>query len=145
MKTLALFGLIGTAATLGACQQEFAANGPGPAAAAPAYGAPASATARSCFRSNDIRSHTLADDHTIYINVNNRDYYRVTTQGNCFAGATSSDPLLMRSPPGSTYVCKPIDMDLGVIKGGFTNHCIVGSITPLSREEVAALPPKLKP
>jgi hypothetical protein len=145
MKTLALLGLIGTAATLAACEQEFAANGPGPAAAAPAYGTNTASVAPNCFRSHDILSHTLADDKTIYINVNNRDYYRVTTEGNCFAGATSSDPLLMRSPPGTTYVCKPIDMDLGVIKGGFTQHCIVGSITPMSRDEVAALPRRLKP
>jgi hypothetical protein len=101
--------------------------------------------ARSCFRSHDIRSHTLADRHTIYINVNDRDYYRVETHGDCFAGATSSDPLLMRSPPGTTYICKPIDMDLGVIMGGMTNHCIVASITPLTPADVAALPKKLKP
>ena len=101
--------------------------------------------ARSCFRSHDIRSHTLADKRTIYINVNDREYYRVETEGACFAGATSSDPLLMRSPPGTTYICKPIDMDLGVIMGGMTSHCIVSSITPLSAADVAALPKKLKP
>jgi hypothetical protein len=144
MKTLALLGLIGAAATFAACGPAFGQNAP----AAPAHGAPAAATARvtpTCFRSHDILSHTLADDKTIYINVNNRDYYRVTTEGNCFAGATSSDPLIMRSPPGTTYICKPIDMDLGVIKSGFTNRCIVGAITPLSREDVAALPRRLKP
>jgi hypothetical protein len=145
MKTLALIGLLGAAATFAAGAQAFGQNG---APAASAHATPAAATERvtpACFRSHDILSHTLADDKTIYINVNNRDYYRVTTEGNCFAGATSSDPLLMRSPPGTSYVCKPIDMDLGVIKGGFAQHCIVGSITPMSRAEVAALPRRLKP
>ena len=142
MKTLALIGVLGSAAALAACQPYAQ---PGPAAAAQAYATPASAVARSCFRSHDIQNHTLADDHTVYIKVNYRDVYRVETSGGCFSGATSSDPLLMRSPPGSTYICKPIDMDLGVIKGGFTQHCIVSAIVPMSPAQVAALPKKLQP
>lgn len=143
MKMLAILGVLGAAATLTACE---AYNAPGPAAAAPAYGAPASAVAPACFRSYDIRNHTIADDHTAYINVNNRAVYRITTSGSCFAGATSSDPIVMREPPGSTYICKPIDMDLSVsLGGGIPTHCIVSSITPMSREQVAALPPKQRP
>ncbi|HEX3700347.1 MAG TPA: hypothetical protein VHV27_06705 [Phenylobacterium sp.] len=109
-----------------------------------------SATALSahadCFRTGQIRNHTVVDKSTALINVDDRSVYRIVTSGDCFAGATTSDPLVMRSPPGSTMVCKPIDMDLGVkVGGGPTRRCIVGAITRLSPDEVAALPKKLKP
>jgi hypothetical protein len=105
-----------------------------------------SAHAADCFRTGQIRNHTVVDNSTALINVDDRSVYRVVTSGNCFAGATTSDPLVMRSPPGSTMVCKPIDMDLGVkVGGGPTRRCIVGSITRLTPDEVAALPKKLKP
>jgi len=102
--------------------------------------------ADQCFRSSQIRNHTIVDKSTALINVDDRRIFRIGTSGSCFAGATSSDPLIMRNPPGSTYVCKPIDMDLGVkVAGGPTSHCIVNSITELTPAEVAALPKKLKP
>jgi len=109
-------------------------------------GAASGAQAADCFRTGQIRSHTIADNSTALINVDGRAIYRIGTSNACFAGATSSDPLIMRNPPGSTIVCKPIDMDLGVkVSGGPSNRCIVSSITKLTPDEVAALPKKLKP
>jgi hypothetical protein len=142
MKTLALIGVLGAAASLAACQ-EYGPSAP----AASAYATPASAKASyGCFRTYDIRNHTIDGDHTAYIRLTDRSVYRIETNGSCFAGATSSDPLVMRSPPGSTYVCKAIDMDLGVhIGGGPTKHCIVASVTPVAPAQVAALPPKIRP
>lgn len=151
MKTLVLLGAIGAAATLAACAEDYYAPPPPPPApvavvpAAPAYGVAAVAVAPACFYTRDIRNHTIGDDHTVYINVANRAFYRVETSGGCFAGATSSDPIIMREPPGSTTVCRPIDLDLGVNMAGMTHHCIVSSITPLTPEQVAALPAKLRP
>jgi hypothetical protein len=104
------------------------------------------AQAADCFRTGQIRNHTIVDKSTALINVDGRAVYRIGTSNSCFAGATSSDPLITRSPPGSTTVCKPIDMDLGVkMAGGPSNRCIVASITKLTPDEVAALPRKLKP
>jgi len=98
-----------------------------------------------CIRSQQIRNHTVADNKTLLIDVNGRAAYRVTMRGACLAGATSSDPIITRSPPGSTLICKPIDMDVAISKGGFATPCIVESIVKMTPEEVAALPRKLKP
>lgn len=112
--------------------------GPAPA---PGTGLPTG----QCFRSMDIRNHTIADRNTLLIDVNNRDTYRITMRGACLAGAISSDPIVTRSPPGSTIICKPIDMDLSISKDGFRTPCLIDSIVKLGPEEVAALPKKLKP
>ena len=105
-----------------------------------------SAQAADCFRTGQIRNHTVFNKSTVLINVDGREVYRIGVSGSCFAGATSSDPLVIRNRPGSTTICKPIDLDLGVkIAGGPTTRCIVNSITKLTPEEVAALPRKLKP
>lgn len=148
MKTVALLGALGVAAMgLAACEADYPAPPPAAIAVvpAPAYGVPAVAVAPACFYTRDIRNHTVADEHTLYLNVSNRAVYRVDLSGACLAGATSSDPIVMREPPGSTTVCRPIDLDVGVNIGGATNHCIVSNITPLSPAEIAALPPKLRP
>jgi hypothetical protein len=98
-----------------------------------------------CFRSLDIENHTIGDRSTLLIDVRSKGAYRVTMKGACLAGAISTDPLIMRSPPGSIHVCKPIDMDVAVSKGGFPTPCIVDSIVKMTPEEVAALPRKLRP
>ena len=98
-----------------------------------------------CIRSQEIRNHTIADNHTMLIDVNGRATYRITVGGACLGGAVSSDPIVTRQPPGSTIICRPIDMDLAISKGGFESQCIVHSIVKMSPEEVAALPRKLKP
>lgn len=114
---------------------------PGPAAAAPETAAP-----RQCFRTQDIRNHTVGDDRTLYLNVSRREVYRVEMAGSCLAGAVSSDPLIIRSPPGSAIVCKPIEFDVAISRaGGFASPCIVSSITRLTPEQTAALPRKIKP
>lgn len=110
--------------------------------------APASGTglpSGQCFRSMDIKNHTIADRHTLLIDVNNRDTYRLTMRGACLAGAISSDPIITRSPPGSTIICKPIDIDLSISSSGIRSPCLVDSIVKLTPEQVAALPKKLKP
>lgn len=101
--------------------------------------------AKQCFRSQEIRNHTIETRSTLLVNVRGKEVYRVAMKGSCLAGATSSDPIIMRSPPGAPLICKPIDLDIAISKGGFASPCLVDSITRLSPEEVAALPKKLKP
>lgn len=99
-----------------------------------------------CFRSSDIRNHTIADRNTMLLRVQGRDVYRVTVSTGCLAGALSSDPIITRQPPGSAIICRPIDLDLGLARaGGFQTRCIVNSIARLTPEQVGALPPKLRP
>ncbi len=142
---LAVATLAGLAAlSVGGCAQSNYAEAP----AAHAVNAAATAQDRiagGCFRSRDIRNHTVADNRTMYIDVPPRGVYRVTMRGSCLAGAVTSDPLVMVSPPGRENICRPIDMDVAISKGGFPSPCIVDAITPLTREEVAALPKKHRP
>jgi hypothetical protein len=136
----ALATLIGAVASLAACADypmQRAATGQAVAAAA--------SVPEKCFRTTDIRNHTIADDHTLLINVNDRDYYRIEMSGACLAGAFSSDPLLIKHVGGVEYICNPIDLDISILKGGMASPCIVKSIVPLTPAEVKALPPKLKP
>jgi hypothetical protein len=98
-----------------------------------------------CIRSHDIRNHTIADNRTLLINYDGKATYRVTMSGACLAGAMSSDPIITREPPGTSIICKPIDMQVGIVKAGFESRCIVDSIVKMSPAEVAALPKRLKP
>lgn len=99
-----------------------------------------------CFRSSDIRGHTIGDRQTLYLRVRQSEVYRVGMAGSCLAGAISSDPLVMRQPPGSSIVCRPIDLDVGVSRDGMiATTCIVQSIVKLTPEQVAALPRRLRP
>ena len=139
-----LGGLAAAAGLAGAIQ--FAQSGSTAPTAAASPATPVAYSAGSCFYTRDIRGHTIGGPHTIYLNVNDRQVFRVEAGNNCAAGAVSSDPLVIRNIPAGLSVCKPIDFDVSVHMGeGFNNRCIVTSITPMSPEEVAALPKKLKP
>ena len=137
--TLPVFAVL----VLGGCAQAQMGAGTPVSAVVPA-GAPLASG--ECFRSTEIRGHTIADASTMLIDVRGREVYRVGVGGRCFAGATASDPIVTRSPPGSQTICRPIDLDLAISVGGFpATPCIVNSITRLTPEEAAALPKKLKP
>lgn len=138
---LALIVLAAAAVPLGAV--AIAAAKPSPLGPPPAAGT--GLPSGECMRSQEIRNHTVVDKNTLLLNVNGKGVYRVTMRGACLAGAISSDPIITRSPPGSTIICKPIDMDVAISKGGFATPCIVDSIVKMAPEEVASLPRKLKP
>jgi len=145
-KTLAVIGALGAAAALTACAEDYAYAPPPPPPGAVAYAVPAAAVVPACFYTRDIRNHTVGDNRTLFLNVSGRMVYRVETSNDCFAGATSSDPIVIQNPPGSNNVCRPIDLDVGIRSGGgFTNHCIVSSITPMTTAEIEALPRRLRP
>jgi hypothetical protein len=94
-----------------------------------------------CFWTRDLRNHTVGGDHTLYFDVAGRSVYRVETTGNCLAGATSTDPIVLRQRDGSGQICQPIDLDLS-IRG---SRCIVSSMTKLTPEEAKALPRRMHP
>ena len=116
-----------------------------PAPAAKPLASPMSLAPGACFRTRDIRNHTLGDARTLYLNVNDRAYYRVVMRGACLAGAVSSDPLIMREPPGTAIVCRAMDLDISLDKGGFVSPCIIDSVAAMTPAEVEALPRKLRP
>lgn len=102
--------------------------------------------ANQCFRSNDIRNHTIADNKTLLLSVNRKDVYRVGVRG-CLAGAVSSDPIVMRNPPGRSTICGPLDLDISIGRSGvsFPAWCMIDSVSKLSPEQIAALPRGLRP
>ena len=148
---LALATVIGATGLLAACADYPPPPPPPPPAALAAAVAPPPVVAPpdGCFRTRDITNHTIGDDGTLYLNVNNRDVYRLEMSGSCLAGAASNDPLVMREPPGSPYACQPIDLDISISKGSLTTGmptpCIVRSMTRMTPAEVASLPPRLRP
>lgn len=102
--------------------------------------------ASQCFRMSQIRNHTKADDQTLYFSVGARDVYRLDMSGACLAGTSSSDPLIMETVGGTDLICRPIDLSLKVKLGNVgVSPCIIKEITKLTPDQVAALPPKVKP
>ena len=66
--------------------------------------------------------------------------------GSCLAGVNSSDPLVLETVGGTDLVCRPLDLDLKVKLGpGGLTPCIIKDITRLTPDQVAALPPKVRP
>lgn len=143
----ALIAALGATAALAGCN-----NYPPPApmgAPPPAFMADRASGQRlvSCFQARDIRGHRIVDNRTMYMNVNDRDVYRVTMSGACLAGSFSTDPIITRQPPGSSIICRPIDLDISIAHPG-TGHsvpCIVDGIELMTPEQVAAIPSKLRP
>ena len=119
------------------------------AAAAPALAAdPAKpAAGPQCVRVSQIQNHTKGDAKTLYLSVKpKRQVYRLGMSGSCLAGANSSDPLVLETVGGTDMVCRPLDLDLKVKVGaGGLTPCIIKDITRLTTEQVAALPPKVRP
>jgi len=94
-----------------------------------------------CFWIRDLRNHTVGDDHTLYFDVGGRAVYRATTSGACLAGATSTDPIVLRNRPATGQICNRLDLDVSV-RGA---RCIISELTRLTPEEAAALPRRVRP
>ncbi len=103
-------------------------------------------TAGKCFYMRDVRNHTIADDHTLYLNVAGRSVYRVEMSNNCLGGSSPSDAIVLKER-GSSNICSAIDLDVSATLngGGLPSRCIIDTLTKLTPAEVAALPKKLQP
>ena len=124
MKLLILASLAGAAVAFSAAAQT------------PAPAKPQS----SCFRTSQLRNHTLSDK-TIYFDVNGQSVYRFETSGGCLAGVNSTDPIVMSNQTGTGLICNKMDLNISV-RGA---RCIVASMTKLTPEEVAAIPRRVRP
>jgi hypothetical protein len=94
-----------------------------------------------CILTRDIRNHTVADSHTMYIDVAGRAVYRVAMSNNCLSAVTSSDPYVLRDRAGTGRICHKLDFDVAV-QG---NRCIIDSVTKLTPAETAALAKRDRP
>ncbi|KQW72978.1 hypothetical protein ASE17_08455 [Phenylobacterium sp. Root77] len=104
------------------------------------------ASSAQCFRMSQIDNHTKGDNQTLYLSVRHRDVYRLDMSGSCLAGASSNDALVMTPTAGIDLICRPLDLDLKVrTSPGMLSPCIIKDITKLTPDQIAALPPKVKP
>ena len=115
------------------------------AAVAPSDAQPAPKAKSTCFLSRDwLGWKPSADSSSIYILVNVHDYYRLDLSSSCQALQDPTAHLITHST--SDWICHPLDLDLKVSDTpGFATPCIVRSIAPMTRAEVDALPPKMRP
>ncbi len=98
---------------------------------------------RSCFWSRDVSSWSAADERTVYIRVGVKDIYRLDLLGTC--PDIDWNWKMGLSSHGSSSICSPLDADI-VSRGPLgPQRCPVKTITKLTPEQAAALPPKQRP
>ncbi len=123
MKPLVLFATLTVAAA--ACSAAIAQD--------PAKGG-------GCIRLQNLRNHTVGDDHTLYFDYNGQAVYKLTSSNACAAGSVTTDAIVLHDR-GQGMICSPIDWDIS-IRG---SRCIVTSMTKLTPAEASALPKGKRP
>ena len=117
-------------------------------AIAPATAQPAAPAlpGNQCFSTTQFENWRAADAKTIYIRVRGNHFYRLAMGGECSAALLPSAQLITVFR-GSNLVCSALDWDLKVRPGlhEFAEPCLVKTMTEMSPDEVAALPPKARP
>lgn len=101
---------------------------------------------QACFFSRDFQQWRAPDPKTIIIRVSLNHFYRLDLSTPCPA-LTFPDSHLVSVFHGSDTICRPIDWDIRVAQppAGVTEQCIVQAMTPMTPEQVAALPPRFRP
>ncbi len=111
---------------------------PAAASAQPAKPAP------QCFFDRDWRGWKAESDKVMYIRVDLNKIYKVGFSAGCPGLTSPNAHLVTHSRSGS--VCSALDLDIKVSDlQGFSTPCIASSLTPLTPQEAAALPKKLRP
>jgi hypothetical protein len=139
MKTMAYFkhaliGFAAAAAVFGA--------GAVSAVAQPGSGK----TAQQCFFITQWQGWSAPAPDEILLKVNLHDIYRVDLSAPSPMLQSPGVHLVNRVEGGSDDVCLPIDLQLDVADGhGYREPLIARSLTKLTPDEVAAIPPKYMP
>jgi Family of unknown function (DUF6491) len=99
-----------------------------------------------CFVASQFIGWRAGDDMTIYLRANVNRYYRLDLMRACGTLDLRDPRLILRARAGST-ICSALDVDLRVSDAfqGPAEPCPAKSITGLTPEQVAALPPKSRP
>jgi hypothetical protein len=109
-----------------------------------AVGAQAEPTRSTCFVTRNISSFSAPNDRTVYVRVGVRDFYRLDLMGDC-TGISFRNRLALKSAPGSSWICSPLDVTVINTQMGSNQRCPVTAITRLTPDEVAALPKRDRP
>lgn len=101
---------------------------------------------QACFFSRNFEQWRAPDPNTIIIRVSVNRFYRLDLSAPC---PTLQFPQarLITVFHGSDAICGPLDWDIRVAQypAGITEACIVKSMTQLTAEQVAAIPPQFRP
>lgn len=98
-----------------------------------------------CFFTRNWQGWSAPDARTLYLGVNQHDVYRVELTGDTPALKGPGVHLVFKAHGGDS-VCSALDLDLAVSDGhGYSSPLIARTLTKLTPEEVAAIPPKLRP
>ena len=100
----------------------------------------------ACFFSRDFQQWRAPDPNTILIRVGVNRFFRLDLTAPCRT-LQFPDAHLVTTFRGSDTVCSPLDWDLRVSQSpaGITEQCIVRSMTQLTPEQVASIPPRFRP
>lgn len=116
-------------------------------AASPALAdtATAPSAGRNCFWARDWQGWKSPSPDVIYIRVRTHDVYRLDLAASASDLSWPNQHLISKFH-GSDVVCSPLDLELYVSDGhGMREPLFVKSITKLTPEEAAAIPPKFRP
>jgi hypothetical protein len=127
-----MFQLLRTAAGLSAAVAALGATLP-TAEAQPAASHPA-----SCFYTTQIENSRMANPRVLYIRTSARGYYRMDFASDCDADVNG--PLIIHPFSNSGQICSAIGVDINVRETG--QRCMPTHLTPLTPDEVAAIPKK---
>ena len=101
--------------------------------------------ADQCFFTRNIQNYSAPNDHTLYLRVNVSDIYRLDLAGACPGLPFALNSIALQTVPGSSQICRPLDVDLRVHDAGPSVPCIVSALQKLSPQDVAAIPKKDRP
>jgi len=101
-------------------------------------------TTANCFLFQDWDDWHGAGPSTIYFRVRIHDFYKMELSSPSNLVTDPTNHLISRIH-GSNWICSPLDLDLKISDGHFTEPLFIKSLVKLTPEQVAAIPPKDKP
>jgi hypothetical protein len=104
---------------------------------------PAESSGRSCFYARSISSWAPQGDTTVNLRVNAHDFYQLQLLSPC--PNIDWDQGIGVEHRGTSWICSGLDAVIIARGPGGPNRCPAVSVRKLSKDEVAALPPKARP
>lgn len=101
---------------------------------------------QACFFSRNFEQWRSPDPSTIIIRVGINRFYLLDLSAPC-PTLQFPNAILVNVFRGSDSICGPLDWDIRVAQppAGITEACIVKSMTQLTPEQVASIPPRFRP
>ena len=93
-----------------------------------------------CLNFNQVGGQRLADPRTLYLRAG-RYVYRLGFSNDC--NTAVNETLIMHPVTNNDVICNPIQLNVRVRETG--ESCVPNSLTRLTPDEAAALPPRDRP